>query len=419
MTSTNTDINNNYYKKSTTNTFNKMPINGGNSNGLHSDEPKLYISKLPANMTEDEVIGIFNNVNNVNNVAYNNIAYHNVKPIKVDIKNRVLHFANRNIELGLVLDKIIVDPEKAYALYNKSDQWSLHLTDPNIEQDPQPTACVLEVKQFPPKIDLYEQFRKYGPIYSLKIPSKGRAYIQYFHKANAEEAVNKMSPFSPASSYSSSQTAPQPQSPGPEGPLVDPCNLFIKNLDANITSSDLFNHFRKYGRIISARVMRDQETNTSKGFGFVSYTTAEEADRAKQSMNNKTLGTKQIYPINAVNEYDQETLSGLAPKARTEILSSELQKRFKNIAVPQEEVGPIIEHLLKMKIHEVLHILKDPPALTQKIHEARASLQMEKKQRRGSDDPVQPSTPSASASYTSAEREKLTEQRAYIMLLQS
>ncbi|CAG8570381.1 2469_t:CDS:2, partial [Ambispora leptoticha] len=92
--------------------------------------------------------------------------------------------------------------------------------------------------------------------------------------------------------FTTSQTATQ--SAGPEGPLVDPCNLFIKNLDANITSKDLFNHFREYGRIISARIMRDQETNTSKGFGFVRYTTAEETDRAKQSMNNKTLGTKQI-----------------------------------------------------------------------------------------------------------------------------
>ncbi|CAG8715550.1 9647_t:CDS:2, partial [Ambispora leptoticha] len=84
------------------------------------------------------------------------------------------------------------------------------------------------------------------------------------------------------------------QSTGPEGPLVDPRNLFIKNLDANITNKDLFNHFRRYGRIIHARVMRDHETNMSKGFGFVSYNTVEETERAKQSMNNKTLGTKQI-----------------------------------------------------------------------------------------------------------------------------
>jgi len=91
------------------------------------------------------------------------------------------------------------------------------------------------------------------------------------------------------------QQQPQgPTSPGPEGPIVDPCNLFIKNLDSNISSSDLFSQFRRFGKIISARVMRDQETGNSKGFGFVSYSSSEEADKAKQSMHGKTLGTKQI-----------------------------------------------------------------------------------------------------------------------------
>jgi polyadenylate-binding protein len=196
-------------------------------------------------------------------------------------------------------------------------------------------------------------------------------------------------------------------SPGPEGPHVDPCNLFIKNLDANISSSDLFNHFRRYGRIISARVMRDQETGNSKGFGFVSYTTAEEADKAKSSMHGKTLGSKQIvvrlhepkklreaklanhfsgsptspsdsrppsrrnsdfFNINTVNEFGQDDLSGLAPKARKEVLMSELQKRFKNIpSIPHDEVNPIIEHLLTSKVPEVLQMLKDPPLLSQRV----------------------------------------------------
>ncbi|CAG8613297.1 1415_t:CDS:2 [Rhizophagus irregularis] len=216
-------------------------------------------------------------------------------------------------------------------------------------------------------------------------------------------------------------------SPGPEGPIVDPCNLFIKNLDANISSSDLFNHFRRYGRIISARVMRDQETGNSKGFGFVSYTSAEEADKAKNSMHGKTLGTKQIvvrlhepkklreaklanhfngnpaspsesrapsrrnsdfYNINTVNEFGQEDLSGLAPKARKEVLMSELQKRFKYIpTIPPDEVNPIIEQLLTSKVPEVLQMLKDASLLQQKITEARTIIK-----RRGNEEANIPAT---------------------------
>src|SRR5437763_1436507 len=94
--------------------------------------------------------------------------------------------------------------------------------------------------------------------------------------------------------YINNNNQSAPMTPGSESLHVDPCNLFIKNLDSNIFSSDLFNYFRQYGHIISARIMRDQETGNSKGFGFVSYKTAKEADKAKSSMHGKTIGTKQI-----------------------------------------------------------------------------------------------------------------------------
>ncbi|KAF7727805.1 hypothetical protein EC973_007036 [Apophysomyces ossiformis] len=75
---------------------------------------------------------------------------------------------------------------------------------------------------------------------------------------------------------------------------VDYTNLYIKNLDLNVKSSDLFNHFRRFGRIISARVMKNAQTKQSKGFGFVSFSKAEEALRALQEMNNKYIMTKPV-----------------------------------------------------------------------------------------------------------------------------
>lgn len=75
---------------------------------------------------------------------------------------------------------------------------------------------------------------------------------------------------------------------------VDYSNLYIKNLDLNIKSSDLFNLFRKFGRIISARVMNNAQTGISKGFGFVSFSKPEEAYIALQDMNGKLVLSKQI-----------------------------------------------------------------------------------------------------------------------------
>ncbi|KAJ7247907.1 hypothetical protein B0H12DRAFT_1186702 [Mycena haematopus] len=75
--------------------------------------------------------------------------------------------------------------------------------------------------------------------------------------------------------------------------LIDPCNLFCKNLDPDIDSNGLFSHFRQFGQIVSARVMRN-EIGESRGFGFVSYQTPDQASAALHAMNGVLLGTKQV-----------------------------------------------------------------------------------------------------------------------------
>lgn len=75
--------------------------------------------------------------------------------------------------------------------------------------------------------------------------------------------------------------------------LIDPCNLFCKNLDPDIDSNGLFTHFRQFGMIVSARVMRN-ENGESRGFGFVSYQTPDQANAAMHAMNGAQLGSKQV-----------------------------------------------------------------------------------------------------------------------------
>lgn len=49
--------------------------------------------------------------------------------------------------------------------------------------------------------------------------------------------------------------------------------LYVGNLPYSVTDADLRALFSQYGELIDVRLIRDRETNRSKGFGFVEYQT--------------------------------------------------------------------------------------------------------------------------------------------------
>lgn len=77
-----------------------------------------------------------------------------------------------------------------------------------------------------------------------------------------------------------------------EGPTG--ANLFIYHLPHDLTDADLATAFAPFGTVISAKVYMDKITGESKGFGFVSYDSAEAADAAIASMNGFQIGTKRL-----------------------------------------------------------------------------------------------------------------------------
>lgn len=72
-------------------------------------------------------------------------------------------------------------------------------------------------------------------------------------------------------------------------------NLYVKNLDDSVTDDILREEFSQMGTITSARVMRDMKDGRSRGFGFVCYSSPEEATRAVNEMNGKLISNKPIF----------------------------------------------------------------------------------------------------------------------------
>lgn len=71
-------------------------------------------------------------------------------------------------------------------------------------------------------------------------------------------------------------------------------NLFVKNLDDSIDDEKLKEEFAPYGNITSVIVMKD-ESGKSKGFGFVCFSTPEEATKAISEMHQRIVESKPLY----------------------------------------------------------------------------------------------------------------------------
>jgi polyadenylate-binding protein len=71
-------------------------------------------------------------------------------------------------------------------------------------------------------------------------------------------------------------------------------NIFVKKLPKNITHREFHEHFSKFGNIVSARLVEDEEGEII-GYGFVLYDSAEGAENAIKEQNGIEYKGKKLY----------------------------------------------------------------------------------------------------------------------------
>lgn len=75
---------------------------------------------------------------------------------------------------------------------------------------------------------------------------------------------------------------------------MDEQNLFVGSLAYSTTDESLKAFFETVGEVESARVIRERDTNRSKGFGFVKYVDPANNQKAVDELNDKDLDGRTI-----------------------------------------------------------------------------------------------------------------------------
>ncbi len=85
-------------------------------------------------------------------------------------------------------------------------------------------------------------------------------------------------------------------------------NIYAGNLSYEVTEEDLKNAFAAFGEVTSVKVIKDEYSGRSKGFGFIEMTNKPEAEAAINGLNNTELKGRAL-KVNEANP-KRDTRSG-------------------------------------------------------------------------------------------------------------
>jgi len=85
--------------------------------------------------------------------------------------------------------------------------------------------------------------------------------------------------------------------------------LFVGNLSFDITENDLQDAFAAHGTVVEANLMMDRATGRPRGFGFVTMSSPEEAQKAIDGVNGKELGGRAL-TVNVARPREERPAGG-------------------------------------------------------------------------------------------------------------
>lgn len=185
--------------------------------------------------------------------------------------------------------------------------------DPDARNNGKGNLFVKNLSDAVDNVKLQDIFLEFGNILSCKVvtfedgKSKGYGFVQYESEESANAAIEKLNGSTVGGKHIYVGKFVRKSDRVLLNPDAKYTNLYMKNLDPDISEEYLKEKLSEFGNIVNLAISKD-ESGGSRGFGFVNFENADDAKRAMEAMNGSQIGSKVLYMARAQKKAEREQI---------------------------------------------------------------------------------------------------------------
>jgi polyadenylate-binding protein len=293
----------------------------------------LYVGELNADVTEGIIFELFNQVGPVASI----------RVCRDTLTRRSLGYAYVNFHS-------VVDAERALDTLNNTPvkgrpcriMWSQR--DPSVRKSGVGNIFIKNLDLSIGHKELHDTFSTFGNILSCKVAlddkgdSRGYGFVHFETAESAETAIQMVNDMMLGTKKVFVGHF-RPKKEREQEKETSWTNVYVKDLDTEVSDAQLKEMFAKHGSVSSAVVMRD-EKGASRGFGFVNFDRHEDALKAVEAINGTQVGQKKVWAGRAQKKSERE---------------AELRKKFEQIKMDRMTKYQGINLYIKNLYHSIGH----------------------------------------------------------------
>ncbi|KAF1845281.1 polyadenylate binding protein [Cucurbitaria berberidis CBS 394.84] len=268
----------------------------------HQNSASLYVGELDPSVTEAMLFELFSSIGQVASI----------RVCRDAVTRRSLGYAYVNYNSSEDGEKAL--EELNYTVIKGKPcriMWSQR--DPALRKTGQGNVFIKNLDHAIDNKALHDTFAAFGNILSCKVAqdelgnSKGYGFVHYETAEAANNAIKHVNGMllNEKKVFVGHHIPKKERMSKFEEMKANFTNIYVKNIDVDVTDEEFRDLFEKHGDITSASIARDDQ-GKSRGFGFVNYIKHEAASVAVDVLNDTDFKGQKLYVGRAQKKHERE-----------------------------------------------------------------------------------------------------------------